>query len=62
MTETTTHTTVRAVMSGYNYSVFFGCQRDENGVHPSTADRIVGGWAPSKAAASEEIDRTLREA
>jgi hypothetical protein len=48
-------TRVWPVSVGYQWRVLYGCRKDQNGIHPSTADRIVGGWAATKDKAAEKI-------
>lgn len=56
-----TDTSLTNLPVGFEYSVYVGCQSDENGVHTATADRIIGGWAATREAAVAKMNETLRE-
>lgn len=57
----TTDTHVEAVQPGYEYTVYFGCDLDEDGnANWVTAERIVGGWAATRQQISAQIAATLR--
>lgn len=54
----TVKTEVRKTIPGFNYSVFIGCDTDEDGkAKKGTAERIYKGWAPSE----EEAERAMKE-
>lgn len=59
MSEHTTITT-HSVASGYNYTVYVNHEHHgEHGPAESTAESIIGGWAPSEAAAEQKAQNAL---
>lgn len=53
-------TRTRKVQTGWEYSIYRGCDEDENGeAAPSTADKVIGGWAPTRQKAHEKMQEAL---
>lgn len=47
--------------SGFNYSVFKGCETYDGNVSKGTADQIIGGWAATKQQANEKVIEILED-
>lgn len=51
---------VTKVASGYNYTVYIGCNTDNDGRNiKSSANEIVGGWAPDQESAHSKAQSAL---
>jgi len=58
MSEHTTITT-HSVASGYNYTVYINHEHHGDGPAESTAENILGGWAPTEPAAEQKAQNAL---
>jgi deoxyhypusine synthase len=58
MSQHTTITTT-SVASGFNYSVYINHEQHSDGPAESTAERIIGGWAPSEQAAKQAAEQAV---
>lgn len=53
--------TTLAVGQGYNYTVYFGCEKDDDGViQTETADDTKQGWAATQEQAAEKGKKVAR--
>ena len=51
---------IRKVQTGWEYSIYRDCNKNENGeAAPGTADTVIGGWAPTRQKAHEKMQEAL---
>lgn len=53
---------INSVASGFNYTAFDGAETDKDGnLNKASADRIIGGWAATKAKAEQKARSALAD-
>lgn len=50
---------IENVASGFNYTIYAGCDTRNGRALIGTADRIIGGWAPTRSSAEARATDAL---